>query len=115
VVAQFNGYCPLAGLCLNGKQVLTENIADLAALLVAHGAYVLSQRGKLDIAVCGLTGEQRFFWRSPRDGGSSKPKPYCARRSLRTRILRENIAPIPCATSMRGTTLTRSRPSTSCI
>jgi predicted metalloendopeptidase len=61
LIAQFDGYCPFAGLCVKGKQVLTENIADLAGLLVAHDAYVLSLKGKSDVAINGLTGEQRFF------------------------------------------------------
>ena len=61
LVAQFDGYCPLADLCVNGKQVLTENIADLAGLLVAHDAYVLSLKGKTDVVIGGLSGEQRFF------------------------------------------------------
>ncbi len=61
LVAQFDGYCPLSDLCVNGKQVLSENIADLAGLLVAHDAYVLSLKGKTDVVIGGLTGEQRFF------------------------------------------------------
>jgi putative endopeptidase len=61
LVAQFNGYCPLPDLCVNGKQVLTENVADLAGLLTAHDAYVLSLKGKTDVVINGLTGEQRFF------------------------------------------------------
>jgi putative endopeptidase len=61
VVAQFEGYCPFADLCVDGKRVLTENIADLAGLLVAHDAYVLSLKGKPDIEIDGLSGEQRFF------------------------------------------------------
>ncbi len=61
LVAQFNRYCPLANTCVNGKQVLTENIADLAGLLTAHDAYVLSLKGKSDVAINGLTGDQRFF------------------------------------------------------
>jgi len=61
LAAQFDSYCPLAGLCVKGKQVLSENIADLAGLLVAHDAYVLSQKGKADVVIGGLTGEQRFF------------------------------------------------------
>jgi endothelin-converting enzyme/putative endopeptidase len=48
-------------LCLNGKQILTENIADLAGLLTAHDAYVLSLKGKTDVVIGGLTGELRFF------------------------------------------------------
>ena len=46
---------------MNGKQVLTENIADLAGLLVAHDAYVLSLKGKSDVTINGRSGEQRFF------------------------------------------------------
>src|SRR6266576_1670776 len=61
LVAQFNGYCPLPDLCVSGRQVLTENIADLAGLLTAHDAYVLSLKGKNDVVINGLTGEQRFF------------------------------------------------------
>jgi len=61
VAAQFDGYCPLSGVCINGKQVLSENIADLAGLLVAHDAYVLSLKGKTDVVINGLSGEQRFF------------------------------------------------------
>jgi putative endopeptidase len=65
VKAQFNSNCPLADVCVNGKQVLSENIADIAGLLVAHDAYVLSLKeklkGKPDAVIGGLTGEQRFF------------------------------------------------------
>ncbi len=61
LVAQMNGYCPFADLCLNGKQVLSESIADLAGLLVAHDAYVLSLKGNSDRVLGGLSGEQRFF------------------------------------------------------
>ncbi len=58
---QFDRYCPLPDLCVKGKQVLGENIADLAGLLVAHDAYLLSLKGMPDAVMGGLTGEQRFF------------------------------------------------------
>jgi len=61
MAAQFDAYCPLADACVNGKQVLTENVADLAGLLVAHDAYILSLKGHADLVIDGLTGEQRFF------------------------------------------------------
>ena len=61
LVAQFNGYCPVSDLCVNGEQVLTENIADLTGLVIAHDAYILSLKGKADVVIDGLTGEQRFF------------------------------------------------------
>ena len=58
---QLNGYCPFSDLCLNGDQILTESIADLAGLSIAHDAYVRSLKGKPDVVINGLTGEQRFF------------------------------------------------------
>jgi predicted metalloendopeptidase len=61
LVEQFNRYCPFPDLCINGKQVLSENIADLAGLLVAHDAYILSLKGKSDVTIGKLTGDQRFF------------------------------------------------------
>jgi putative endopeptidase len=61
LVTQFDGYCPAPDLCVKGKQVLSENIADLAGLLVAHDAYMLSLKGKPDAVIGGLSGEQRFF------------------------------------------------------
>jgi putative endopeptidase len=73
LAAQFDAYCPFSDLCVNGKQVLSENIADLAGLLVAHDAYILSLKGKTDVVIDGLTGEQRFFlafaqrWRKAQD------------------------------------------------
>jgi putative endopeptidase len=61
LAAQFDAYCPFADLCVNGKQVLTENIADLTGLVVAHDAYILSLKGRPDTVIGALTGEQRFF------------------------------------------------------
>jgi predicted metalloendopeptidase len=61
LVEHFNHYCPFPDLCVNGKQGLTENSADLAGLLVAHDAYRLSLKGKDDVIIGGLNGEQRFF------------------------------------------------------
>jgi predicted metalloendopeptidase len=60
LVKQFDGYCPLPDLCVKGKQVLSENIADLAGLLTAHDAYILSLKGKTDLVIGGLSGDQRF-------------------------------------------------------
>jgi len=58
---QVSQYCPFSDLCLNGKQVLSESIADQAGLLVAHDAYKLSLKGHPDSVIGGLSGEQRFF------------------------------------------------------
>lgn len=61
LAVQFDTYCPLADLCMNGKQVLNENVADLTGLEVAHDAYILSLKNKPDRVIGGLNGEQRFF------------------------------------------------------
>lgn len=61
MATQFDAYCPIAGLCIKGNQVLGENIAGLAGLLTAHDAYLLSLKGKPDVVIDGLTGDQRFF------------------------------------------------------
>jgi predicted metalloendopeptidase len=61
LAVQFDGYCPLSDICVNGEQVVGESIADLAGLLVAHDAYLLSLKGKTDAVIDGLSGEQRFF------------------------------------------------------
>lgn len=62
LVEQFNHNCPFRDLCVNGQQVITENSADLAGLLVAHDAYLLSLKGRSnDVVIDELSGEQRFF------------------------------------------------------
>ena len=61
LATQYDAYCPFAGVCLNGKQVLSENIADVAGLSAAHDAYLLSLGGKPDEVKGGMTGDQRFF------------------------------------------------------
>jgi putative endopeptidase len=61
LAVQIDAYCPLADLCVNGKQVLSESIADLTGLEVAHDAYILSLKNKPDTVIHGLNGEQRFF------------------------------------------------------
>jgi predicted metalloendopeptidase len=58
---QYDQYRPFPDLALNGQQVLSENIADLAGLAVAHDAWELSLNGKPAPAVDGFTGDQQFF------------------------------------------------------
>lgn len=64
LVEQFNGYQPLPGLAINGRQNLGENIGDLGGLSVAHAAYrryVAEKQGGKAPVIDGLTGDQRFF------------------------------------------------------
>ncbi len=58
---QFDGYKPFPDLAVNGKQTLSENIADVAGLSASHDAYMLSLHGKPAPVIQGLTGDQRFF------------------------------------------------------
>ena len=43
---QYDQYQPFPDLALNGQQVLSENIADLAGLAIAYDAWQLSLRGR---------------------------------------------------------------------
>jgi predicted metalloendopeptidase len=61
LVEQFNGYKPFPDLAENGKQTLSENIADVAGLSAAHDAYLLSLAGKPAPKLQELSGDQRFF------------------------------------------------------
>lgn len=61
LVKQYDAYEPLPGLFLNGRQVLGENIADVAGLTAAFEAWQASLGGKPAPVIDGKTGEQRFF------------------------------------------------------
>jgi len=61
LVAQYDGYEPIAGKHVNGKLTLGENIADLSGLQIAYKAYKHSLGGKPAPVIDGYTGEQRFF------------------------------------------------------
>ena len=61
VVTQFNSYCPLDSLCINGQLTLGENIADFGGLTIAFEAYKMTEEYKAAQSVDGFTPEQRFF------------------------------------------------------
>jgi putative endopeptidase len=46
---------------VNGALTLSENVADLVGVTVAHDAYQRSLGGRPAPVLDGLTGEQRFF------------------------------------------------------
>jgi predicted metalloendopeptidase len=58
---QFDAYRPFPDLAVNGKQCLSENIADLAGLAVAYDAWKAGLEGRAAPVVDGLTGDQQFF------------------------------------------------------
>ena len=61
LVAQYDTYEALPGLRIKGRQVLGENIADVAGLAAAYDAYKASLGGKAAPVIDGFTGDQRFF------------------------------------------------------
>ena len=61
LAAQFDRYRPFPDLAVNGRQTLSENIADVAGLLAAYDAYRLSLGDKADTVKDGFAGDQRFF------------------------------------------------------
>jgi putative endopeptidase len=59
--AEYNAFCPLDGVCVNGKLTMGENIGDLGGLEMAYTAYKLSLNGQESTVIDGFTGDQRFF------------------------------------------------------
>jgi putative endopeptidase len=90
LAAQYDAYRPFPDLAVNGKQTLSENIADVAGLSAAFDAYRLSLKGAKAPVIGGLSGEQRFFlafaqaWRTK-----------MREESLRRQILTDGHAPAP--------------------
>jgi predicted metalloendopeptidase len=58
---QFEDYQPFPDIHVNGTQTLSENIADVAGLSVAHDAWRLTLNGKSAPGGGGFSAEQLFF------------------------------------------------------
>ena len=61
LAVQYDGYKPFPDLALNGKQTLSENIADVAGLAAAYDGYKASLGGQPAPVKDGLSGDQQFF------------------------------------------------------
>jgi predicted metalloendopeptidase len=61
LVEQFNAYHPFPDLAVNGKQTLSENIADVAGLRAAFSAYRSTIADTPGPLVDGFTSDQQFF------------------------------------------------------
>ncbi|MFL6801831.1 MAG: M13 family metallopeptidase [Sphingomicrobium sp.] len=62
LVAQYNTFSPFAGVNVNGKLTLGENLGDLSGIEAAYAAYkkYTAKHGEPAV-IDGLTGDQRFF------------------------------------------------------
>jgi len=60
-IAQYNQYVAIDTVHLNGRQTLSENLADIGGLKLAYAALERSLSGRQRVAVNGYTPEQRFF------------------------------------------------------
>ncbi|HWN84627.1 MAG TPA: M13 family metallopeptidase [Vicinamibacterales bacterium] len=75
LAAQYDAYAPFPDLHVNGKQTLSENIADVAGLATAYDGWRASLGETAAPEMAGFTGPQQFFlayaqgwlikWREP--------------------------------------------------
>jgi endothelin-converting enzyme/putative endopeptidase len=61
LAAQYDTYKPFPDLAVNGKQTLSENIADVAGLSAAYDGYHAGLAGRTAPMQDGFTGDQQFF------------------------------------------------------
>jgi putative endopeptidase len=61
LAAQYDTYKPFPDLAINGKQTLSENIADVAGIAAAYDGYRASLLGKTAPVQGDYSGDQQFF------------------------------------------------------
>jgi predicted metalloendopeptidase len=88
LAAQYSAYRPFPDLPLNGKLVLSENIADLAGLAVAFDAFERSAERASAPTLGRFTPEQQFFLAFARSWREKVREP-----ALRQQILTDGHAP----------------------
>jgi predicted metalloendopeptidase len=88
LVAQFDAYRPFPDIAVNGKQTLSENIADVAGLSVAYDAWRLTLAGKPAPAAAGFSAAQLFFLSFAQSWRQKIREP-----ALRQRIITDGHAP----------------------
>ena len=85
---QYDQYRPFPDLALNGQQVLSENIADLAGLSAAYDAWRLSLGGRPEPVVDGFSGDQQFFMSYAQSWRAKAREP-----ALRQQVITDGHAP----------------------
>ena len=88
LAAQYAAYRPFPDLALNGRQVLSENIADVAGLAIAFDAFEGSRERAAAPIVAGLTPEQQFFLSYAQSWREKVREP-----ALRQQVLTDSHAP----------------------
>ena len=88
LAAQFDAYRPFPDIHVNGKQTLSENIADVAGLSVAFDGWKLTQQERPTAALGGFTPEQLFFLSFGQSWRQKVREP-----ALRQRIVTDGHAP----------------------
>jgi putative endopeptidase len=61
VVNQYNEFTMFDNMHVNGELTLGENLADIGGIAIAYEAFKLTEQGKGDKKIDGLTPDQRFF------------------------------------------------------
>jgi putative endopeptidase len=61
LAAQYDTYKPFPDLAINGRQTLSENIADVAGIAAAYDGYRVALSGKTAPVEDGFSGDQQFF------------------------------------------------------
>lgn len=88
LAAQYSSYKPFTDLGINGRQTLTENIADLAGLAVAYDAYKASRKGDVEHPQDGLSDDQLFFLAYGQSWASKEREKF-----LREKLLTDTHSP----------------------
>ncbi len=90
LAAQFDSYRPFADLSVNGKQTLSENLADVAGLAASYDAYRLAAKEAAPAAAApaALSTEQLFFVSFAQSWRQKIREP-----ALRQRIVTDGHAP----------------------
>jgi len=88
LIAQFDAYRPFPDVAVNGKQTLSENIADVAGLSVAYDAWRLSHKATPAPTDSGFSTEQLFFLSFAQSWREKIREP-----ALRRRLITDSHAP----------------------
>jgi predicted metalloendopeptidase len=88
LVEQFNRYHPFPDISVDGRQTLSENIADVAGLSVAYDGWQLTLNGKPARHAAGFSGDQLFFLSFAQSWRQKIREP-----ELRRRIITDGHAP----------------------